>query len=262
MYRMATMTQNRGFYDDLAATYHLIYADWPASMARQGAALHRLLTQALGPGHHDVLDSACGIGTQLIGLAGHGHRMTGADLSLAAVARARREVDDRGLSAVLVAADMRALPLPDARFDAVVCADNSLPHLLTAADVGAALVQARRVLRPGGVILVSIRDYDGLRAARPRSTKPRVGVGAITFQLWHWHSGGEHYDLTHVQLLAGADGGWTVAHRRATYWAISRAQLTGLLAAAGFTDVYWHDPEHSGFFQPLVTARAQAVVAV
>jgi glycine/sarcosine N-methyltransferase len=250
------MNPSREFYDDLAATYHLIYPDWTASIARQGHALDRMLGEALGPGPHDVLDSACGIGTQLIGLAGRGHRLTGSDGSPAAVARARREVADRGLRAGLVVADMRALPFPAARFDAVVCADNSLPHLLTAADIGTALRQARRVLRPGGLLLVSTRDYDRLRTTRPTSTPVHASAGAITFQLWQWHPDGERYDLTHVQLLADPDGGWTVHHRRATYWAITRDRLSGLLAAAGFAHIRWHEPEDSGFFQPLVTARA------
>lgn len=140
----------RGFYDELADRYDLIYADWDASVTRQGRALDALLTAALGPGPHTVLDSACGIGTQALGLAALGHRVTGTDLSPASVARAAREAAQRSLALPVAVADMRDLPFADASFDAVVCADNALPHLLTAEDVCAALAETRRVLRPGG----------------------------------------------------------------------------------------------------------------
>lgn len=65
------------FYDELADDYHLIYADWDASIRRQGAALDALI----GQDRADVLDCACGIGTQAIGLALRGHRVTGTDLT-------------------------------------------------------------------------------------------------------------------------------------------------------------------------------------
>ncbi|MFE5495078.1 class I SAM-dependent methyltransferase [Streptomyces virginiae] len=58
-----------------------------------------------------------------------------------------------GLS--VAAADMRALPFADASFDAVVCADDALPHLPTARDVRAALAETLRVLRAGGPLLLS-----------------------------------------------------------------------------------------------------------
>lgn len=99
---------------------------------------------------------------------------------------------------------MRRLPFPDGRFDTVVCADNSLPHLLTGQDVHAALAEMRRVLRPGGLLLVSTRHYDDLLRDRPASTPPQVHGNVdcadgeertVTFQLWHWHDDGEHYDL-------------------------------------------------------------------
>lgn len=161
------------FYDELADDYHLIYSDWDASIRRQGAALDALIGRAGA----DVLDCACGIGTQAIGLALRGHRVTGTDISPRAAARAAREAARRSLRLRTAAADMRHLPFADGRFDAVVCADNSLPHLLTGQEVRAALAEMRRVLRPGGLLLVSTRPYDELVRERPAST-PRRSTGS------------------------------------------------------------------------------------
>lgn len=73
--------------------------------------------------------------------------------------------------------------------------------------------------------------------------------------MWDWHADGEHYDLEHFQLVP--DGGdWHVRVRRATYWALTRRQLTGYATDAGFAEPTWRTPESSGFFQPLLTARA------
>ncbi|MFF3935064.1 class I SAM-dependent methyltransferase [Streptomyces phaeofaciens] len=245
------------FYDALADDYHLIYADWDASTRRQGEALDALV----GRDRAEVLDCSCGIGTQAIGLALRGHRVTGTDLSPRAAARATREAAHRKVSLPTAAADMRRLPFPDARFDAVVCADNSLPHLLTERDVHTALTQMRRVLRPAGLLLLSTRPYDDLLRERPASTPPQVhgpaggGERAVTFQLWHWHEDGEHYDLEHFQLLP-AGGEWRVRVRRTTYWALGRDRLTRLVTGAGFVDPVWRMPPETGFFQPLLTAYA------
>lgn len=250
------------FYDDLADDYHLIYSDWDASIDRQGKALDAVI-------HLDratVLDCSCGIGTQAIGLAQRGHRVTATDLSPRAAARAKREAARRGLPLHTAAADMRRLPFPDGGFDAVVCADNSLPHLLTEQDVHAALTEMRRVLRPAGVLVVSTRPYDDLLRDRPVSTPPQVHRDTVrsgdegrtvTFQLWRWHADGEHYDLEHFQLLPEG-GDWCVQVRRVTYWALGRDRLAALAARAGFVDPVWRLPEETGFFQPLLVARTGA----
>lgn len=209
-----------------------------------------------------MLDCACGIGTQALGLAALGHRVTGSDLSPVAVARAAKEAAARGLRLRTAAADMTRLPFGDRSFDAVVCADNSLPHLLTPDAVEAALGEMRRVLRPGGVLLVSTRPYDRLRRERPESTPPQVREGtggrAVTFQLWHWRPDGERYDLEHFQLLPGGEGEsgrYEVRTRRTSYWALSQAQLTGFARRAGLTEPAWHEPQETGFFQPVLMAR-------
>lgn len=147
--------------------------------------------------------------------------MTGSDLSPVAVARAAVEAAARGVRLPVTVADMRALPFRAAAFNVVVCADNSLAHLLTAGDVGTALAGMRRVLRNDGLLVLSVRDYDGIRAARPPSAPPQVSTTAqgrvITFQLWHWHEDGERYDLEHFQLVPGEGGGWEVRVRRTAY---------------------------------------------
>ncbi|GAA1962002.1 class I SAM-dependent methyltransferase [Catenulispora subtropica] len=251
----------RAFYDELADDYHLLFRDWDGSMDYQGSVLSALIETYGGQAPRRVLDCSCGIGTQAIGLEklGDDFEVTGTDLSPRAAARARREAAARGFVLPTAAADMRALPFRDATFDVVLSADNSVPHLLTAAAVAEALAAMRRVLRPDGLLLLTIRDYDALRRQRPASTPPQVSEReagrAIAFQLWHWHPDGERYDLEHFQLVPATGDTWDVRVRRATYWALARAQLAGFAEAAGFVEVKWHEPEDTGYYQPVLTAR-------
>jgi SAM-dependent methyltransferase len=217
-----------------------------------------------------VLDCACGIGTQAIGLAMRGYDVVGADLSEVAVGRALAEAGDRGVRLRGVVGDMRQLPFGDGEFDVVVCADNALPHLLTEADVRAALAAMRRVLRDGGLLAISTRPYDEILADRPAATPPGVsgpeGGRAVGFQLWKWHADGERYDLEHFLLREqaqqgqegqeGQEGGWDVRVRSATYWALRRRELAGFVADSGFSGVTWEEPAATGFFQPLLVATA------
>ncbi|MGP3921486.1 class I SAM-dependent methyltransferase [Nonomuraea sp. 10N515B] len=248
----------RDFYDELAADYHLVYPDWDASMARQAKALDGLIRPRLGAGPHLVLDCSCGIGTQSIGLALAGYKVVGSDLSPVAAARAAVEAAARGTSLPTAAADMRSLPFTTSAFDVVLCADNSLPHLLSPQDLQTALLGMRRVLRDGGLLVITVRAYDEARRTHPTATPPQVTQTpdgqVITFQLWHWHEDGERYTLEHFQLLP-AGSTWDVRVRRTTYWALTRRQLTDSVADAGFTGISWHTPATSGFFQPVLTAQ-------
>lgn len=249
------------FYDELAAAYHRLYPDWEAACRDQGRALHGLLSRHLGPGPHTVLDAAAGIGTQLLGLAAHGHRLCGTDISQQAVLRARAECAKHRLDAALGVADMRALPFADGSFDAALCADNAIAHLMSAAEVTRALGELRRVTRPGGLVLVTIRDYEQARLEHPSGTLPQVSTHGddvtVFFQVWDWREDGERYDLQHFQLV-GDGHAWRVARRRASYWAITRDELTGCAEQAGIAHTAWLLPAESGFFQPLLMGRVPA----
>jgi len=233
----------QAFYDGLAGSYDLMFPDWNASMARQAAQLSEFI-----PAGARVLDCACGMGTQAIGLAQRGYEVIGSDLSPGLIGRARSEAATRGIALPLSVADMRSLPFADASFDVVLAADNALPHLLTSDDMLAALREMRRVLRPGGRLLITTRDYDAIRRERPLSTPPSVGPGRVVwFQLWHWD--GDQYELEMFQLHE-ADS-WRVVVGKARYWAITRYEITALAERAGFGYLEW---SLHAYYQPLMVA--------
>jgi hypothetical protein len=57
------------FYDQLSSYYKYIFRDWDASVHRQAAILDEVIREYFGENVHAILDAACGIGTQAIGLA-------------------------------------------------------------------------------------------------------------------------------------------------------------------------------------------------
>ncbi len=246
------------FYDELADEYHLIFADWEATIAWQAGVITGLLRD-LGLTAGAVLDASCGIGTQAIGLARAGFSVTATDISRASVERCAREASARGLTMTTGVADLRVLDV-DGRgsFDAALSFDNALSHLLDDADLNAGCAALRRVLRPGGVLLASIRDYDEVVGRRPSGDLPRRYAGndgeRIVFQVWDWVSD-DRYTLRHF-IMDGNPGRWRVTERRTTCRALLRAVLSAALGRAGFDDVVWQMPQETGFYQPIVAARA------
>jgi SAM-dependent methyltransferase len=254
---MAT-TDPRAFYDSLAADYHLMFRDWWEHASHQGEVLDRLLRAHGVPPGAAVLDCTCGIGTQALPLAARGYRVTGSDLSAEAVARARAEADARGIDIRLGTADVRDLTA-DEPFDVVLSADNSLPHLRTDADLGAALGAVRRCLRPGGLFVASVRDYDALVRDRVAGVMPTThgvdGARRIVGQSWTWTD--DHRTVTFDLFVLRQEGDeWTATVRTTVYRAWLREELTAALTAAGFTGTAWTEPAPGGYYQPIVTARA------
>jgi len=251
------VAEPRDFYDSLADDYHLMFADWWTSAVRQGEALDRILRSRGVSGGATLLDCTCGIGTQALPLAARGYRVTGSDVSASAVARARDEAAARGIPITLHTADVRALTA-DEPFDVVISADNSLPHLRTDDDLGAALRAIRGVLAPGGVFLASVRDYDALVRDRVAGVMPATyeedGSRRIVGQSWTWTD--DYRTVTFDLFMLRQQGdGWAATVRSTVYRAWRRAELTAALTAAGFADIVWADAPESGYYQPVVTAR-------
>ena len=239
------------FYDDLAPLYHLVYENWNASVARQGAALGALIAERWGEGARVVLDGSVGIGTQALGLLGRGFQVIASDLSPGAVRRARREATARGFRLPAVVADFRALAARAECADVVLIAENSLPHLETEADIRMALGECFRCARPGGGCLITMRDY---AAPPPAGTVETRAYGERSWngrrydvrQVWTWR--GLRYDLS-LEIAPRDNTTERATVLTTSYLAISLAQVVTFMRQAGFDGVQRIDDR---FFQPIV----------
>ncbi|KAJ8601911.1 hypothetical protein CTAYLR_002703 [Chrysophaeum taylorii] len=238
------------FYDTLADRYDHILVDWEGSIHRQAVVLERLV----GPFGKRLLDCSCGIGTQALGLAKR-FRVTGSDISVKAIERAREEAASRDLAVRFEVADMRRLEdVFGETFDVIIAFDNSLPHLLEDSDLAQALASIKKRLVPGGLFAASIRDYDAIDD-RTDATPVKRGDRSASFQLWDWESD-DVYAVTQFILSNGDDAEWGMRYATTRYRRLGRDTLSAALAAAGFTGVEWHMPADSGYYQPVVLAAA------
>ncbi|MBS0638515.1 MAG: class I SAM-dependent methyltransferase [Acetobacteraceae bacterium] len=125
-------------------------------------ALHARLVNALGDRRGCVLDAGCGTGGLLSVLCQHRPDMTAIGIEYDAGA-ARRAYDKSG--ALVTRGSVNALPFADGVFDVAVSADV-LCH--AAVDPALALAELRRVLRPGGRLVVNMPAYAWLASAHDR----------------------------------------------------------------------------------------------
>jgi SAM-dependent methyltransferase len=245
------------FYEELADHYHLIFENWEVSIDRQAKVLGPLLASQGCGTPSKILDCACGIGTQALGLAALGHHVVASDISKAAVDRARREARLRSLNMTFRISDMTSLEeIPENSFDAAVAIDNAMPHL-SLAQLGQAAQAIASKLKPNGLFVASIRDYDALILDRPAIQQPAFsgapGNRRIVHQLWDWVDDRRY--IVHLYITIESGLAWQAHHFVSEYRCLLREELSNILREVGFTGIRWLLPAESGYYQPLVLAR-------
>lgn len=248
------------FYDDDVEFYDLIYADWEGSMRRQGTVIVELLEAVQrrdAPHPLQILDVAAGIGTQSLFLAAQGYDITARDISPRAIGRLSREAAARGLVIDAACADMREVDTGlKEMFDAVIAFDNAVPHLLEDDEILDAFRSWLRVLRPGGKVLCSVRDYGTVDRSQvsehPYGERTRAGRLYRLGQKWTWTDPSHYRTVLLVEERAGEE--WEpVVQAEAMYYAVSTDRLLELMGEAGL--VGCHAVE-STFHQPILCGRS------
>ncbi len=246
----------RSFYNNLASQYDKLFLDWKVSACEQAELLDTIFKNYGYDHHAQILDCACGIGTQAIGLAMLGYVMTASDISDEELAEAKRRALENNVDIHFEKADFCALSETfQQQFDIVITMDNALPHMLSSEALESAIKSITNQIVPNGIFVASIRDYDKLLEERPAYSAPYIHKTEqgqrVSFQTWDWI--GDNYKFT--QYIIDDEGEPQLYSFACEYRATRRKELTELLLKYGCSEVVWKMPEETGFYQPIVVAR-------
>ena len=126
------MNITQTFYDNLATQYDKLFLDWQAATQKQAVILQKLFQKNGFEKTARILDCACGIGTQAIGLAALGYQVTASDISDGELAEAKARAEKNQVQIRFEHADFCALSETfSEQFDIVIAMDNALPHMLS-----------------------------------------------------------------------------------------------------------------------------------
>ncbi len=164
-------------YDKLASIYDY-FVNWDDRLAYELPFLEQQL-RALGkdPSQIRVMDTACGTGHHAIALANIGFQMAGSDLYPEMVSLADANAKAAGEKVTFRTAGFGSINetfKQPGEFDAVLCLGNSLPHVASEQDLKKALQDFKDLLRPGGMLLLQMRNFDLVMGEKKRWMEPQT----------------------------------------------------------------------------------------
>lgn len=248
-------------YDDFSSDYDR-FVHWPGRLTAELPFIEQEL-QAVGA--RRVLDAACGTGMHAIALARQGYEAVGADLSAGMIERARANAPSEGMDVGFEVAGFGELSTRvGTGFDGVLCLGNSLPHLLTSADLAAALANFTACLRPGGLLLIQNRNFDAILERGERWMEPQARQeGEMEWLFLRFYDFEPDGTLTFnlVTLRRERGGEWSQQVAVTRLRPLRQKELMAALSDAGFGAIVCYgdvsgasfDPEASGNL--IVTAR-------
>lgn len=201
------------------------------------------------PDGGELLDVPCGFGRHSIPLAEAGYRVTGVDRSQTLLDEAGR----RSREPSFVLADYRELPLADASFDAALNLFSSLGYLGEDEDTRA-LTEIRRVLRPGGRLVIETNHRDLLVTRWSDKDWYLLGEGRLLLEQRTFDPAASIAQST--QTLIESNG-----ERDSRTWSLrvyTASELVGMLDRAGFENARCYGDLEGG---PFGTSTRLVIVA-
>lgn len=250
-------------YDDLSTDYDR-FVNWSARLAVE---LPFIIQELRKVGARRVLDAACGTGMHAIALAQQGYEVVGTDLSPKMIEQAWSNAASADVALHFAVAGFRELRTKvGGGFDALLCLGNSLPHLLTPAELESALADFAACLCREGLLLIQNRNFDRVLARQERWQEPqphREGEGEWLFLRFYDFESDGKLTLNLVTLQRERAEAWTQRVVSTPLWPQRQDELIAALQSAGFGtiscwgDMQGHpfDPESSGNL--VITARRE-----
>jgi ubiquinone/menaquinone biosynthesis C-methylase UbiE len=177
------------------------------------------------PDGGELLDVPCGFGRHSVPLARAGYRVTGVDRSQVLIDEAAR----RGSEPSFVQADYRELPFADASFDTALNLFSSLGYLGEEEDTRA-LTEIRRVLRPGGRLVIETNHRDLLVTRWSDTDWYLVGEGRLLLEQRTFDPAASIAQSTQTLIESGGE-------RESRTWSLrvyTATELVEMASRAGF----------------------------
>jgi glycine/sarcosine N-methyltransferase len=239
---MKARVYTNDFYDSVAEYYHLFYRDWETQLEREGLGLRSIFRNR---GVIRVLDASCGPGTQAVPLAQLGFEVVAADPSPGMLAKARQTAQQYGVEDKIqfVQSDFQHLSeTVKGPFDAIISKGNALPHLLTDEEIETAVLTFYELLRPGGTLVIGMRDFGPFMEDRPRFLPGFIhdldeGGEFITFDTWEWEEGPPVIATQNLFIVKGEGTDYQTIKRQVAFRPLSTDEVKVVLLEVGFEDV-------------------------
>jgi SAM-dependent methyltransferase len=232
------------FYDAIAEYYPFFYRDWETQLQREGLGLRALFRNR---GVNTILDASCGAGAQAIPLAQLGYDVTAVDPSYGMLRKLEAFAADYGVLHKIRyrLGDFLTLPaVVDGGFDALVSKGNALPHLLLDSEIEQAVDNFYMLLRPGGTLVIGMRDFAPFMRDRPRfipgyfhEPDEEHEEEMITFDIWEWDDGPPVTATQNLYIVRGKDSQHEAMKRRVRFRPLSTDEVKVVLLEAGFEEV-------------------------
>jgi len=247
-------TSTTAFYDAIADFYSLFYKDWEVQLEREGLTLRSIFRKK---GVETVLDVGCGPGTQSVPLAKLGFTVTGVDPSSKLLEKAKETARDHDVEVKWVRGDFLSLhDTVQGPFDAVVCKGNSLPHLLTDDEIETTIQIFFDLLRPGGVLVIGLRDFEMMLEHRPQflpgfNHRGENDSEFITFDIWEWEDGPPVIATQNLFMIRGQEDDYQTIKRTVQFRPLSTDEVKVVLLEKKFEDI----EQTSDRWEQVITAR-------
>jgi SAM-dependent methyltransferase len=219
------------FYESISAYYDHIFPVDPQTV--------RFLAARARAGSR-VLDLACGTGGHAVALARLGHPVLGVDLDGAMIRLAQAKAAEGGLRGG-ARPEFRVMDMREAGrklepgFGLVYCIGNSLVHLEGEEAIGRVLADCRRLLEPGGALVVQVINYDRIVSRRVLELPTLESADPpLRFVRRYDYSEGDRVVQFRTRLVVREPGGERAVTNTVPLWILRREALERLTRSAGF----------------------------